>query len=416
MKKKKSDFNLFIFYPMKHLLVLIVLSIAAATYVGCASLAKSITDTVENTATGKVDQKAGEMTSNAMDTMLGNGQHGTAANGSAQNNAGGSNTSVAGMPSSAPQTIAAYQNYDFKPGDNIIFDDNFVSDQDGEFPAHWNLDAGQGVVNIVQGSPSFCLTEGNYAIVTPRMTTTNYLSDPFTVELDYLANGGYAPMIRFKDANGNNRDVHFGHSVSTSYFPKDFSGNDVGSDADYNGKWHHAALIYKNGQMKMYLDNTRALVDPQVGFVPVSLSIGGIGDPDKPITFKNVRIANGGNANTIGALMTNGKFVTHGITFDVGKATLRPESMGTLNDVAKYLKSNSDANFEIDGYTDNDGSASSNLTLSQQRADAVKAQLITMGVSASSLTSKGFGAAKPIASNDTPEGKAMNRRVEFVKM
>ena len=57
-----------------------------------------------------------------------------------------------------------------------------------------------------------------------------------------------------------------------------------------------------------------------------------------------------------------------------------------------------------------------NLTLSQQRADAVKAQLITMGIDASRLTTKGFGDSKPIGTNDTPSGKANNRRVEFVKM
>ncbi|MFI5201378.1 MAG: OmpA family protein [Candidatus Kapaibacterium sp.] len=400
---------------MKNLFVFITLSIATATYVGCGSLAKSITDTVENTATGKVDQKAGEVTSNTMDTMLGNGQHNTAPqNTSGGSNSNGSNSSAGTAP--PPQSVAAYQNYDFKAGDTIIFSDDFTADQDGEFPAHWTLEKGQGVVNVVQGAPAFCLTEGNYVIVSPRMKTTSYLSDPFTVEFDYFSNSGYDPLIRFYDSKDDTHDLHFGHQVSTAGFPKDFDGSYVGSDEDYKGKWHHAAVIYKNGQMKAYLDNTRALVVPEVGFVPVSLKMGGIGDPDKPLTFKNVRIANGGNANTIASLMTNGKFVTHGITFDVGKATLRPESMGTLNDVAKYLKANSDASFEIDGYTDNDGSAAANLKLSQARADAVKSQLVTMGVDGSLLTTKGYGASKPIASNDTPEGKANNRRVEFVKM
>ena len=157
-------------------------------------------------------------------------------------------------------------------------------------------------------------------------------------------------------------------------------------------------------------------VVPQVGFVPVSLRIGGIGDNDKPITFKNVRIASGGNANAIGNILTNGKFVTHGITFDIGKATLLPQSMGVMNDVAKFLKANTNINMEIDGHTDNTGSAASNMTLSQQRANAVEAQLITMGIDASRLTTKGYGSTVPIASNDTPEGQANNRRVEFVKM
>jgi outer membrane protein OmpA-like peptidoglycan-associated protein len=70
----------------------------------------------------------------------------------------------------------------------------------------------------------------------------------------------------------------------------------------------------------------------------------------------------------------------------------------------------------VDGHTDNSGNAAHNLQLSQQRADAVKAQLIAMGVAATRLSTKGFGDTKPISDNATPEGKANNRRVEFVKI
>ena len=188
----------------------------------------------------------------------------------------------------------------------LFLSDDFIADQDGEFPAHWHLDGGQGVVNSVQGTPAFCLTQGNYVVVSPRMKTESYLSDPFTVEFDYLANAGYPPGIRFTDSKNDIHDLHFGSTVSTSYFPNNLSGSDVESDANYKGKWHHAAMIYKNGQMKAYLDNSRALVVPECGFVPVSLKIIGIGDPDQPITFKNFRVANGGNANTIASLIRTG--------------------------------------------------------------------------------------------------------------
>jgi OOP family OmpA-OmpF porin len=154
-----------------------------------------------------------------------------------------------------------------------------------------------------------------------------------------------------------------------------------------------------------------------MGYKPKSLEFGGVaGDENCPISIANVRVANGGSQNMLSSIFTNGNvFSTHGITFDIDKATIKPESMGVLNQVAGYLKQNASIKMEIDGHTDNSGNAAHNMTLSQQRSEAVKVQLVNMGIEASSLTTRGFGDAKPISDNITPEGKANNRRVEFIK-
>jgi outer membrane protein OmpA-like peptidoglycan-associated protein len=133
------------------------------------------------------------------------------------------------------------------------------------------------------------------------------------------------------------------------------------------------------------------------------------------IKIKNFRLAAGGD-DKYQKIVTDGKFITHGILFDVNKSSIKPESMGALNEIAKLMKAHNDLKFEIDGHTDSDGNADLNMKLSKERADAVKSKLVKMGNDDASLSTKGFGATKPIDKNDTPEGKANNRRVEFIKI
>ncbi|HEX5151280.1 MAG TPA: OmpA family protein [Parafilimonas sp.] len=381
-----------------------------------------VKNTVKNTATNRADEGAANATGKAIDK----GVDAAAGNNGDDNNPANATASPGNTTahSNGQPTIKSYQNYDFVPGDTVLFEDNFMEDQDGEFPSHWDLEKGQAVVNKLNGTPAFYLTEGNYVKVTPLMKTKTYLHDPFTVEFDYYpTSGSYGPLVFFSyvNADGNEDDVQVQFNtngeVNTGYFGNDFSGSYPEKDADaFLSKWHHAAMIYKNGQIKCYVDQYRVLVVPKAGFVPLSLGFGGIGDQDNPIILKNIKVASGGNMNMLGKKFTASKIVTHGINFDIDKATIKPESMGTLNMIVQVMKDNPDVKFEIDGHTDNSGNAAHNLTLSQQRADAVKTQLVGMGVDASRLTAKGFGDTRPVSDNNTPEGKANNRRVEFVKM
>lgn len=333
-------------------------------------------------------------------------------------NTGGNATNGDQAGANAPVSLKAYSNYDFVPGEKVIFEDDFTTDQDGEFPAHWKLEKGQAIINKVKGEQAFFLTEGNYVQVTPRMKTEdNYLPENFTIEFNFFATpGAYTPGILFSGpGDGDGGQIFFGKDVSTSYFKNNFDAAYPGDKDNFDGRWHHAAMIKKGNQIKCYVDQYRVLVMPDCECKLSSLNMGGIGGQETPIVFKDFRIAEGGNMNIIGKKFTDAKIVTHGINFDVDKATIKPESMGTLNMIVQVLKDNPDVRFEIDGHTDNTGAAAHNLQLSQQRADAVKTQLVSMGVDASRLTAKGFGDTKPITDNNTPEGRANNRRVEFVK-
>ena len=116
-------------------------------------------------------------------------------------------------------------------------------------------------------------------------------------------------------------------------------------------------------------------------------------------------------------LITEGKLVTYGIYFDVNKDVVKPESYGTLKEIATVLTENPDVRVKIVGHTDSDGADASNLDLSKRRGASVKNELVkTFGIDASRLESDGMGETQPVAPNDTPANKALNRRVEFIKL
>lgn len=111
----------------------------------------------------------------------------------------------------------------------------------------------------------------------------------------------------------------------------------------------------------------------------------------------------------------SGHVAVYGIHFDTGKATLQEDSAQVLGEIVKLLKQNPGLSLRVEGHTDNQGSAAANQALSEKRAQAVLAWLQSHGVNASRLTAVGFGQTKPVADNQTEEGRAKNRRVELAK-
>ena len=116
------------------------------------------------------------------------------------------------------------------------------------------------------------------------------------------------------------------------------------------------------------------------------------------------------------SIKSTGKVALYGIYFDTGKSVLKPESNTTLEEIAKLIKANPSLQLYVVGHTDNVGTFDSNMKLSSDRSNAVVNALVTQhGVNAANLKAFGAGPVSPVASNDTEEGKALNRRVELVK-
>ncbi len=109
-----------------------------------------------------------------------------------------------------------------------------------------------------------------------------------------------------------------------------------------------------------------------------------------------------------------GKFRFNNLNFASGSATISGTSGAEVDNLAAILNAYTDVKVSVEGYTDSKGNPTSNQTLSQSRADAVKTRLISKGIAADRIMTKGFGAANPVATNDTPEGRAENRRIEVV--
>lgn len=120
---------------------------------------------------------------------------------------------------------------------------------------------------------------------------------------------------------------------------------------------------------------------------------------NKTIELKNIKVGS--------------KIALRNVFFDTGKSDLRPESNAELDRLVKLLKDVPSLKIELSGHTDNTGGYSSNMTLSQNRADAVVAYLISKGINKSRLTAKGYGPDRPVETNDTAEGRQLNRRTEF---
>jgi outer membrane protein OmpA-like peptidoglycan-associated protein len=399
-----------------------------------AQLLKKLKDKVNQTVDRKTD-KAIDNTVNSADKKVDNNvndAHGKDGNNTPPKPDGKSptTTSSANAHESVPK-VSAYKNYDFVPGDKIIFEDHFDTDEEGEFATHWKLLYGQGNVNTFNGQKTLLLTGSDSRII-PAIKARAYLTDSFTLEFDNYSIDDFGPQIWFyktvEDTKSddaqlskivfNDRNGFYTLNIRT----KDRQGETqvkypeaIGYD-NYRNKWHHIAIAYKDKRLKIYVDEYRVLSIPEIDLNATALAVVGDGKPDKPVMIANFKLAQGAGIKTSETKFTDTKIVTHGINFDINKADIRPESMGTINAIVAILKQNPELKFEIQGHTDNSGVAANNLTLSQKRADEVKKQMVTLGIDAARLTTKGLGDTKPISENGTPEGKANNRRVEFIKL
>ncbi len=336
------------------------------------------------------------------------------------------------------QTESAYAKSDFVPGDEIFFDDDFSGEKLGEFPSQWDLMSGYAEVGSINGRKVIAFTDEGFGEIQPLMKDQqHFLPDVFTLEFDVYYEigdglGGDELEIAFGNPdlpNWNGRVEYvcvsfrddgysrYGWTVQKPNGGDDITGEknlslDDSSSPLKDGEWNHFAFSFNKRAFKGYVNGIRVMSVPTAK-VPSHFWFNH-GGQYKYACISNVRMAKGA-VPLYDRLASDGKIITYAITFETGKADLKPESIVEINRIAKLMKDNPAIEFEVQGHCDATGSDKVNDPLSQKRAEAIVAALVDQGIAKTRLSAVGKGSHVPIADNKTDEGRAKNRRVEFVK-
>jgi outer membrane protein OmpA-like peptidoglycan-associated protein len=340
----------------------------------------------------------------------------------------------AGSEKQGQEGLKAFSNYDFVPGDKVLLYEDFSQDAIGDFPALWTTNK-SGEVNTLSVAPGNWLnlnaTEGNWWFLKPIEFPKNFI-----IEFDIVpkkAGGRYAVGVAIYGENGFKEmsdpwACKTGLIVSVAKTGWESQGIKAGSPKITGNsqlkpvieeKVNHVIIWVQNRRVRIYHQGEKVLDMPtnlyeDSKFTRLAFQLYRGASCASYVT--NVKITTA-SPDTRNKLLTEGKLVTYGIYFDVNKDIVKPESYGTLKDIAKILNEVPDVKVKIVGHTDADGADAANLDLSKRRAASVKSELAkTFGVNADRLVTDGMGESQPVAPNDTPSNKAMNRRVEFIKM
>lgn len=297
---------------------------------------------------------------------------------------------------------------DFVSGERVIFWDTLANEWTGEFPSRWDLVFGT-VENGRFNEGNVIAFISNNSKIMPLMRTKSYLPDPFTVEAEvYFHNKGnegyYINLDQALSIRVSNTSVKANGTTTYLSNRKGIAG------------WRKVALSYHKGALKVYLEGERLVNMPRIKTRPPSLSFSALShnaNGGEPAMIRNIRIAEGG-VPLYRRLVTDGKVIFNTIQFDYNKATLRPSAKESLDRIAEMMKKQSKVRLSVEGHTDSDGTNEANQGLSERRAEAVKAALINQGIAADRLQTKGWGEEKPLETDDSPEAKQQNRRVEFI--
>lgn len=358
-------------------------------------------------------------------------------------------TSIA--PASKEAEMTAYRKFGFVRGSNIIYEYAFEEVEVGDYPKSWLSDAGGEVVTL-SNYPGKWLKANelgnnfvdyfkefppNFTFEFDILQNTKSTSDYNDVVITFASTSGernFSKTIRRTESSGFFVDIDLFKPwlEYENYWSHDDSTNsthiEIRSPNQYNldpfnvtKQKLHVSFVRQDSRLICYLNTTRVF-DIRNAFAKNTLlnnlnftMRSNVEDPNSGLYISNFVLAE----TVMDArkdLFVDGKYVTNAILFETNSDIIQPTSLSAVNVVAEYLKSNPTVKLKVVGHTDNVGQDAANLDLSARRAKSVVKELVEFHkIDATRFTSEGMGETKPIGDNNTLEGRAKNRRVEFIK-
>lgn len=414
-------------------------------------LAKKAEKAAERTVERRVERETAEKTDQALDSILEPGSGGKQAPSAGGNGGGNDSGNVSGGNSGDPsktntgsasnseKTIIVYSKFDFVPGDKQLFFDDFGNDFIGDFPSKWNTNAGGEVVTLGDSMQKWLGIKSGYSIY--YIPDVPKLPEEYTVEFDIAAvgidrntssNSKLAVYLSEDDKFDQGRNYAYAEIPFCQYSPIGITiQNNINGkreirstvNADIRDEvlnYPHVSIAVNKQRFRLWVNEVKYIDVPRLiasGEVinTVKFHANGFKDGKEQVFISNLKVAEGG-VDLRRKLISEGKISTNGILFDSGSDNIQPQSMGIIRQISQVLMQEKSMRLKIVGHTDSDGSDESNMKLSKNRAEAVKNALVSVyGISASRLTTAGKGESEPIGDNNTADGKAQNRRVEFIK-
>lgn len=408
------------------LILLVVCPVVAQAQVN--AWLNKINDKVKTKATARADKKIDQAIDKGLDIAEGKSQPAITAAGS-----------------------KTYVKYDFVPGEKIIYSNDFATDNMGELPTGWNSNGTGAVVSMDALNGNGVQLYQNAAYLTDNKIA---FTENFTVEFDlilrrthqkaafpefvwgvlssgslgttdnellknYVASFATEMHMQPSDNNQSQINLQTFHN-SKNYFRTDISR--PGALLQQYNKVIHVAMQVQKERLRIWFDEEKLYdlpkaITPDANINQLYFIVRRYGGPDQEVGYAigNIKIARG-LPDTRHKLVDEGKFSTTGIRFKVNSYTILPESNGVLSEIAGVLTKHPQLKIKIIGHTDSDGDDAANLELSKKRAAEVKQSLVSnFNIDAARIECDGAGESQPAGDNNTQEGKANNRRVEFIK-